>query len=197
MACRQSARAASAQKQLEARIHVVFIGADAPGDRPHPDVKSRRSAPTMVGVPSSVHPVPGARTRPLRRHRAAHHVQRQDPPRHRHPRRPALRRLHHHRRRPARRRRHPAGRAGRRRRRHQRRPARDLRHRGRARQRGARHQRRRRAPGVDRRHRHRHRLPHDVRRRGAAPSCRTSCTSTPATASSRWARTRPPPCSRA
>ena len=64
---------------------------------------------------------------------AAHHDEEQDPPGHRDPGRPALRRLGDRRRGPARRRRPAARRAGAHRRRHQRRPARDLHDRRRAR----------------------------------------------------------------
>ena len=81
----------------------------------------------------------------------AHDAQVQDPPRHGHPGRPALRGLGDRRRGPPRRRRPAARRAGRDRRHHQRRPAGDLRHPRRARHRRHRHQRRRRAPGAPRR----------------------------------------------
>ena len=97
---------------------------------------------------------------------AAHDDDRQDPPRHRHPGGPALRRLDHGRRGPARGGGRAARPAGGRRRRHQRRAPDHLRHRGRARVGAGLHQRRGRAPGAPGRRRHPHRVRAAVRRRG-------------------------------
>ena len=124
---------------------------------------------------------------------APHHDEEQDPPGHRDPGRPALRRVGDRRRGPARRGR-PAGRRARaHRRRHQRRPARDLHDRGRARQRRARHQRCRGPPGAPRRHRDPDRLRPDGHRGGQGAASRTWSSSTPTTRSWPPASTRPRP----
>ena len=148
-----------------------------PGGRRGPDpgggagrhhAPDRQHADRLRPDPSTSTAGTAPRPRPPRRGAAdaAHHDEVQDPPGHRDPGRPPLRRLGDGRRGPARRRR-PAGRRARpHRRRHQRRPPRDVHDRRRARLGRDRHQRRRRPPGAPRRHGHPHRLRPDGDRRG-------------------------------